>query len=179
MENVTQKRTPGNGESCFLRRNLKKPMNMGAMTLGRFIRRRGQTLHSGPRRQSGQSFCCIGQEAQREGAKAEPFDRTEAVRTEKGVFRVHKSGDLSGVYYTWLVTADGQTQETADPYAKAAGVNGQRSMVIDLKKAEPEGWDKGSGEAAKGSGTRCLGSACRRFFPRSPKRCFGRKSREI
>ena len=40
-------------------------MNMGAMTLGRFIRRRGQTLHSGPRRQSGQSFCCIGQEAQR------------------------------------------------------------------------------------------------------------------
>ena len=64
----------------------------------------------------------------------------EAIRTEHGVFRVHRNGDLNGIYYTWLVTADGQTQETADPYGKAAGVNGLRSMVIDLKKAEPEGW---------------------------------------
>ena len=60
----------GNGENCFLRRNLKKLMNMGAMTLGRFIRRRGQTLRSGRRRQSMQSFCCIGQEAQKRGQQS-------------------------------------------------------------------------------------------------------------
>lgn len=59
---------------------------------------------------------------------------------EKGVWRRAVSGNLAGIYYTYQVTADGQTRETADIYAKAAGVNGQRSMVVDLKAAEPQGW---------------------------------------
>lgn len=75
-----------------------------------------------------------------EGAR-EPFETVEMFRAEKGVWRAEKEGDLNGVYYTFLVTADSQTKETADPYAKAAGVNGQRSMVIDLKKAAPKGWE--------------------------------------
>lgn len=30
--------------------------------------------------------------------------------------------------------------ETPDPYAKAVGVNGQRAMVVDLAKTNPDGW---------------------------------------
>ncbi len=35
-------------------------------------------------------------------------------------------------YYDFLVTAGGKTRSTADPYARACGVNGERSMVVDL-----------------------------------------------
>ena len=32
-------------------------------------------------------------------------------------------------------------KETYDIYAKACGVNGKRSMVVDLSKTNPEGWE--------------------------------------
>ena len=150
---------------------------MGAMTLGRFIRRRGQTLHSGPPTAGGQSFCCIGQEAQREGAKR-ALTGQKRYAQKKAFFVCIKTEIFSGVYYTWLVTANGQTQETSTESPQSRQVNGQRSMVIDLKKLSRRAGTK-IRRSAKGSGTRCLGSACRRFFPRSPKWCFGRKSREI
>ncbi len=73
---------------------------------------------------------------------AEHLGRLPLEKGEKGVWRRSVKGNLAGVYYTFLVTADGETKETADIYAKAAGVNGQRSMVVDLKAAEPEGWEK-------------------------------------
>ncbi len=49
-------------------------------------------------------------------------------------------GDLEGVYYTYVVTNDGRAVETADPYSKACGVNGARSMVVDLGRTDPDGW---------------------------------------
>ena len=75
-----------------------------------------------------------------EGAE-KPFETIEMHKGEKGVWRAERTGDLDGIYYTFLVTADGQQRETADPYAKAAGVNGRRSMVVDLQKAAPQGWE--------------------------------------
>lgn len=57
-----------------------------------------------------------------------------------GVWGLTLVGDYRNVYYTYEVTALGKTYETADVYAKAAGVNGQRSMVVDLTKTNPEGW---------------------------------------
>lgn len=68
------------------------------------------------------------------------LEQLAMTKGEKGVWRRAVSGNLAGIYYTYLVTADGQTRETADIYAKAAGVNGRRSMVVDLKAAEPQGW---------------------------------------
>jgi pullulanase len=32
------------------------------------------------------------------------------------------------------------TQEAVDPYAKAAGLNGNRGMVVDLSRTNPDGW---------------------------------------
>ena len=57
-----------------------------------------------------------------------------------GVWSVSVSGDLNGVYYTYLVTVNGTTRETQDVYSTATGVNGSRSMVVDLDSTDPDGW---------------------------------------
>lgn len=46
-----------------------------------------------------------------------------------------------GTYYTYTVTTVMGEQEAVDPYAKAAGLNGDRGMVVDLSLTDPEGWD--------------------------------------
>lgn len=61
---------------------------------------------------------------------------------EKGTWVYELEGDQNGVYYTYSVTVDGETQEAVDPYAKAVGVNGNRGMIIDLDSTDPEGWNK-------------------------------------
>ena len=63
-------------------------------------------------------------------------------RTGQGVWRVSCPMDLNGTYYTFLVTHGKFEAEIGDPYARACGVNGQRSMVVDLSKVNPEGWDE-------------------------------------
>jgi pullulanase len=57
-----------------------------------------------------------------------------------GTWICTKSGDLDQIYYTYLVTVDGVTKETVDPYAKAVGVNGERGMVVDLFSTNPDGF---------------------------------------
>ncbi len=59
-----------------------------------------------------------------------------------GVWSYKAEGDLHGVFYTYLVNHEGiGERETADIYCKACGVNGNRSMVVDLEKTNPEGFD--------------------------------------
>lgn len=59
-----------------------------------------------------------------------------------GVWSITVGGDLSGTYYTYLVTVNGKTNETQDVYSTATGVNGNRSMVVDLSSTNPDGWNK-------------------------------------
>ncbi len=61
-------------------------------------------------------------------------------RAEGGTWYLELPGDWNGVYYTYAVTVAQKTQEAVDPYAKACGVDGQRGMVIDLEKTDPEGF---------------------------------------
>ena len=61
---------------------------------------------------------------------------------EKGVWSWETDEELHRVYYDYLITRDGEKVLTADPYAKACGVNGLRSMAVKLKKTDPEGWEK-------------------------------------
>ncbi len=63
-------------------------------------------------------------------------------RNIQGTWSAVHSGDLQGIYYTYQVTVDGKTQEACDPYARAAGINGQRAMVVDLKSTDPPGWSE-------------------------------------
>ena len=49
---------------------------------------------------------------------------------------------VHGVYYDYLIEfADGSVTRSADPWARAAGANGRRSMVVDLSRTDPDGWD--------------------------------------
>lgn len=58
-----------------------------------------------------------------------------------GTWTAEKAGDLNGVYYTYLVDREGETQEACDPYARTTGVNGRRAMVVNLALTDPDGWD--------------------------------------
>ena len=62
-------------------------------------------------------------------------------RREKGVWEYEMPGDCHGVYYDFIVEADGEKKRTADPYARACGCNGKRSMVVDLRRTDPDGWE--------------------------------------
>ena len=61
---------------------------------------------------------------------------------EKGVWSCVLEGDQAGRYYNFVVTVDGITRETVDPYARAAGINGLRGMILSPEAATPEGWEK-------------------------------------
>lgn len=65
------------------------------------------------------------------------------VKGAKGVWTYKLDEDLHGKYYTYVVTNDTYTErETADPYTKAAGVNGRRGLVGDFSVTNPTGWDE-------------------------------------
>ncbi len=74
-----------------------------------------------------------------------------------GVWTTTVSGDIVNTYYTYSITnprhiyspedaVDLVTRETQDVYSKAVGVNGDRSMVVDLSSAaaNPDGWENDS-----------------------------------
>lgn len=61
-----------------------------------------------------------------------------------GVWSYTLSGDHKNEYYTYLVTVNGTTNETQDVYSKATGVNGKRSMVVDLDSTDPVDWENDS-----------------------------------
>ena len=70
-------------------------------------------------------------------------------RDIKGTWRHQEDGDLRHVYYTYRLQRGQETVESQDPYAVAAGVNGQRSMVLDLRETDPEGFKDDHGPAVK------------------------------
>lgn len=74
-------------------------------------------------------------------------DATESCRTcelapqEKGIWMWETTECLHGMYYDYAVDRDGETTTMADPYAIACGCNGVRSMVVDLSRTNPEGFE--------------------------------------
>lgn len=81
-----------------------------------------------------------------EGAKKlGSYDMTKDSTT--GVWSVELTGDYKNVYYTYTITSKSATseivttKETQDVYSKAVGVNGNRSMVVDLDSTDPKGWE--------------------------------------
>ena len=73
------------------------------------------------------------------------YEEYEMERGEKGVFSYTKTGDLGGKYYTYFVknASNKDGKEIVDPYAKGAGVNGLRGMIVnfDSDEAKPAGWN--------------------------------------
>ncbi len=59
-----------------------------------------------------------------------------------GAWTAELPTDLHGIYYDYAVKVDGTELETSDPYARACGLNGERSMVTDLSKTDPPNWNE-------------------------------------
>ena len=66
-----------------------------------------------------------------------------------GVWSLTLVGDWVNLYYTYSITTETpttigsgktKTYETQDVYSRATGVNGKRSMIVDLDTTDPEGW---------------------------------------
>ena len=74
------------------------------------------------------------------GTDGAAYKSVDMVMGEKGVWS-HTEACGHGTYYTYSVTTAVGTQEAVDPYAKSAGVNGNRGMVLDLSLTDPEGWN--------------------------------------
>ena len=73
------------------------------------------------------------------GHEGSAYKSVDMVKGDRGVWSfTEKCGH--GTYYTYAVTTSVGTQEAVDPYAKAAGLNGNRGMVVDLSRTNPEGW---------------------------------------
>ncbi len=66
---------------------------------------------------------------------------TKGQGKDKDMFYFRAYGDLDGTYYAYKIIKDQRAVLSHDPYAKATGVNGNRSMVIDLKRTDPDGFE--------------------------------------
>ncbi len=61
-------------------------------------------------------------------------------RDEKGVWRIELVGNYEGVWYLFEVYVNQTWRRVVDPYAKFLGVNGEKAMIGDPKRTEPEVW---------------------------------------
>lgn len=70
---------------------------------------------------------------------------------EGGIFQLTLYGNLKNQYYQYIVTdCNGSVTWSADPWALAAGVNGNRSMVVNLADTNPSGWEQDRGVSLHG-----------------------------
>lgn len=84
------------------------------------------------------------------GAGDNLLNHYEMMKGKDGTWSLAVKGDLEGRYYTFRVMINGEWKnEVPDPYAKAAGVNGRRAMVVDLAKTNPPNWEKDKSPAFK------------------------------
>lgn len=74
------------------------------------------------------------------GSDSESIAEYDLIPGEKGTWSWQSGENLHGTYYDYTVTRNGETIQTADPYAIGCGVNGFRSMVVDLSQTDPEGF---------------------------------------
>lgn len=80
----------------------------------------------------------------------EAYEVKKMKKGKNGTWCLTVKGDLEGKFYAFQVTTPaGQQPLTVDPYVKAVGVNGQRGMVVDMEKLNPEGWENDQRPALK------------------------------
>lgn len=78
----------------------------------------------------------------KDGYQSELDSSVQMEKGEKGVWVYQTKNILHGTYYDFNILLDDEISHTADPYARACGVNGLRSMVVDLNKTDPQGWEE-------------------------------------
>ena len=76
-----------------------------------------------------------------EGLWTDPVEERNMEKHQDGHFEAFFDENLDGTYYDYMIYTSGTTYRAGDPYAVASGANGERSMVVDLKRTDPEGWE--------------------------------------
>lgn len=61
----------------------------------------------------------------------------EMKKQANGIHAIQIPGDLAGMEYTYVAHFKDKVNEAVDPYAKGVTVNGERGVVINLKKTNP------------------------------------------
>ncbi|EJV46684.1 MULTISPECIES: type I pullulanase [Bacillus] len=59
---------------------------------------------------------------------------------EKGTWKAEIKGKQKGLFYTYKVKIGDKWTEAVDPYVRAASVNGDKGVVIDLNETNPKKW---------------------------------------
>ena len=77
----------------------------------------------------------------RDGKHSECFQKIAMQKEKRGVWSYQTERYLHGVYYDYQIPWDGEIVELGDPYARGCGVNGIRSMVVDLNRTNPLQWE--------------------------------------
>ena len=77
----------------------------------------------------------------RDGGSDE-YTTIDMIPGESGTWSWKSEEYLHGTYYDYTVYRYGEAVRTADPYATACGCNGIRSMVVDLRQTDPEGFSE-------------------------------------
>lgn len=60
---------------------------------------------------------------------------------EKGTWTVELTGDQDGLIYTYKVKIGNNWNEAVDPYVRAATINGDRGVVVNLFLTNPDNWN--------------------------------------
>ena len=84
------------------------------------------------------------------GTAKDAKQNIEMTLGDKGVWSVTVPEIGHGTYYTYTVTTAAGTETATDPYGRAAGLNGNRTMVVDLDLTNPAGWDDTNYDPTKG-----------------------------
>lgn len=76
----------------------------------------------------------------KEGSGDNLIESKEMKKDVKGTWIGEADGDQNGVYYTYSVTVEGNTEEAVDLYARTTGANGNRGMILNLESTNPKGF---------------------------------------
>ncbi len=78
------------------------------------------------------------------GGTNSPIRTIPMAKDVKGTWIALVDENLHGKYYTYSVTNGNVTHEVIDPYAKSAGINGVRGMIVDFSEVNPLEFEYGA-----------------------------------
>lgn len=76
-----------------------------------------------------------------EGNKLEP-EKYQMNKEESGVWSLDFDLSVEGKYYTFNAKIDGVEREAVDPYAKLVSINGEKALILDMEKTNPDLWNE-------------------------------------
>ncbi len=77
-----------------------------------------------------------------DGADSDTYTACEMASGERGTWSIVFDKYMHGTFYDFTVYRGDEATRAADPYALSCGLNGKRSMVVDLSVTNPEGFEQ-------------------------------------